>query len=95
MTIVLTCVMVMEQEMKRFPTRGSHQPERGVVHMTTTTCTFCSANETAFAARIASGVGSTEHRAALAVLAPMFELARFGNAHSAGCDTNSPLVVLG
>lgn len=63
--------------------------------MTTITCTFCSANETAFAARGTHGVGSPEHRAALTVLAPMFELARVGKAHDAGCGANSPLVVLG
>jgi hypothetical protein len=63
--------------------------------MTTTTCTFCSANEQAFAARQAFGVGSPEHRAALAPLGPLFELARVGNAHSAGCEANRPLVLMG
>jgi hypothetical protein len=61
--------------------------------MTTTTCIFCQANETAFAARTEFGVGSVEHVAALRAID--WEAARLGRQHSAGCATLAPMVTFG
>lgn len=59
----------------------------------TATCTFCSANDAAFTARTTHGVGSAEHRTALAAID--WDAARIGRAHSADCSAMLPLVTFG
>jgi hypothetical protein len=89
--LIFTC----EHEDKHQPVTGSPSggapvSRKGLVHMTSN-CTFCSLNEQATTASRDHGYGSTEHRSALAELAPLFALARYSNQHSAECLTMLPI----
>ncbi|MDQ0376576.1 hypothetical protein FB470_000570 [Amycolatopsis thermophila] len=63
--------------------------------MSATRCEYCTVNDAATAAREAHGSGSPEHCAALEALRPHIGPARYGRAHTPGCENAiaTPLVV--